>query len=80
MKFHVIAPTRAAITTVIPAVPEDGSMMDFATVTATPVDSNAPARFATAAMIKFATAAMIKAVRGARARVEIALAMALAAS
>jgi len=72
MKFHVIAPTRAAITTVIPAVPEGGSMMDFATVTATPVDSNAPARFA--------TAAMIKAVRGARARVEIALAMALAAS
>jgi hypothetical protein len=47
-------------------------MIDFAIVTATPVESSAPPRFA--------IAAMIRAVRGVRARVEIALAMALAAS
>lgn len=72
MKFHAIAPTRAARTTAMPAVPGGGSMIDFAIVTATPVESSAPPRFA--------IAAMIRAVRGVRARVEIALAMALAAS
>src|SRR6187551_2347998 len=72
MKFHAIAPTRAARTTVMPAGPAGGSMIDFAIVTATPVDNSAPPRFA--------IAAMIKAIRGVRARVEIALAIAFAAS
>src|SRR5215217_1656333 len=72
VKFHTIAPTRAASTTARPSGPDGGSMIDLAIVTATPVDSSAPPRFA--------TAAMINAVRGVSARVEIALAIALAAS
>src|SRR5215217_1772050 len=72
MMFHAIAPTRAASTTARPSGPDGGSMIDLATVTATPVDSSAPPRLA--------TPAITKAVRGVRARVEIALAIALAAS
>jgi hypothetical protein len=47
-------------------------MIDLAIVTATPIESRAPTRFA--------TAAMINAARVVSARVEIALAIALAAS
>src|SRR3954451_15749939 len=73
-RFQVMAPTSAANTTTIPDVlsSSDASRMPFPTVLATSVDTSAPARFA--------TAARASATRGVRARVDTAVAIALAAS
>src|SRR3954454_15316288 len=52
MKFQAIAPSRAARTTAMPVAPAGASMIDEAMVTATPVDSSAPTRLATAATVR----------------------------
>src|SRR3954464_5704065 len=73
-RFHVIAPNSAANTTTMPELllSCSGSRMPLPTVFATSVDTSAPARLA--------TAASPSATRGVRARVDTAVAMALAAS
>src|SRR3954470_6933495 len=71
-KFQTIAPINAESTTARPAAPAGGSMIDAAMVTATPVERKAPS--------KLPIAAMVSATRGVSARVETALAIALAAS
>ena len=74
MRFHVIAPIRALMTTVracsgvMSSKPTRISLMVFAT----PTPSNAPT--------KFKIAAMISAIRGVSARVDTEVAIALAAS
>src|SRR5215216_6403954 len=70
MRFHVIAPTRPAKT--IFRVIAPGSTIPFATVAATLSETNAPA--------KFRTAAESTARRGERARVETLVAMEFAVS
>ena len=71
MRFHAIAPTRAAKTTTSPCVSVGGAMMS-AMVLATFVDTRAPTRFM--------AAAIARATRGVNARVDTAVAIALAAS
>src|SRR3954453_12877721 len=73
-RFQVMAPTRAENTTTIPEPLSSclGSRIPLPTVLATSVDTSAPARLA--------TAAKASATRGVRARVETAVAIALAAS
>ncbi len=66
-----MAPTRPAITTMSPALPEGGVMVSL-TVLATFWPRKPPT--------KFITAAMAKATLGVSARVEIDVAMAFAAS
>src|SRR3954454_3733400 len=70
MRFQRIAPTSAARVTVSPAGPAGGWMIWRATGPARSVESRAPPRLA--------TAARVRAARGVRARVETALAIALA--
>jgi hypothetical protein len=72
VRFHTIAPIRAHVTVVIPFSPAGTAITPLATVTATPVPSNAPTRFI--------TAAMTSALRRDKARVDTAEAIALAAS
>ena len=67
----MIAPSSAAMTTTRPLVPSGGSMTSL-TVLATSWPRKAPA--------KFMTAARVSASRGVSARVEIEVAIALAAS
>ena len=69
-RFQAIAPKSAASTVV--SVASDVSMIPFPTVFATAVVTNAPARFA--------TAAISTAIRGESARVETDVATALAVS
>ena len=71
-RFQKIAPSSAASTTTRPGTPVGASMIPLPTVDATAVPRNAPTRFI--------TAAMISAVRGASARVDTEVAIALAAS
>src|SRR4051812_8113754 len=73
-RFHVMAPTSAENTTTMPDVlsSSEALRMPLPTVLATSVDTRAPARLATAAR----TSAM----RGVSARVDTAVAIALAAS
>ncbi len=72
IRFHAIAPVRAAKTTIRLSVPWGSVTMSLPTVFATPAPRNEPSRF----MI----AAMIRATRGVRARVDTEVAIALAAS
>ena len=69
-RFHVIAPTRPAITT--SSVITSGSTMPFAIVATTATETNAP--------MKFRTAALATAMRGLSARVETLVAIELAVS
>ncbi len=69
-RFQLIAPTRPASTTL--SVTASGSTMPVAIVAATAIETNAPA--------KFRTAASATAVRGVSARVETLVAIALAVS
>src|SRR6185312_4236975 len=69
-RFHVIAPTRPAITT--SSVITSGSTMPFAIVATTATDTNAPR--------KFRTAALATATRGLSARVETLVAIEFAVS
>ncbi len=71
IRFHVMAPSSAAITITRPCVESTPPMVSL-TVCATSWPSSAPT--------KFITAASVRAMRGVRARVEIDVAMALAAS
>src|SRR3954452_21449078 len=73
-RFHVMAPTSAENTTTSPELLSScfGSRIPEPMVFATSVDTRAPARLA--------TAASSKAIRGVNARVDTAVAMALAAS
>ena len=71
MRFHVMAPARAAKTTTSACSPDGGSSTEN-TVLATLVPRKAPT--------KFMTAASSRATRGVRARVEIDVAIAFAAS
>src|SRR5689334_16762329 len=73
-RFQVMAPTSAEKTTTIPDVlsSSDASRIPLPTVFATSVLTSAPARLA--------TAARSRATRGVRARVDTAVAIALAAS
>ena len=71
-RFQTMAPMSAASTTISPGRPCGASMMPLPTVEATSVPRNAPTRFI--------TAAISSAVRGASARVDTEVAMALAAS
>ena len=71
-RFHEMAPTSAEPTMSRPAAPFGGAMMPLPTVVATLVPINAPRRLK--------TAAIPSAIRGVRARVEIDVAIALAAS
>src|SRR3954470_12865962 len=72
MRFQPVAPTRAAATSHSPLTPVGASMMPEPIVAATLPPKKAPNRFA--------IAAIASATRGVRARVEIEVAMALAAS
>src|SRR3954469_4501145 len=72
IRFQLIAPISAAKTISRPSLPWGGSMIPAPTVLATSVDSSAPTRFI--------TAARARAIRGVRALVETATAIALAAS
>ena len=71
MRFHVIAPSSPASTTISPALPAGGTIVSL-TVWATSWPSSAPR--------KFMIAASTRAMRGVRARVETDVAMAFAAS
>ena len=71
VRFHPMAPSSAASTTVRPATPCGGSMIPLPTVVATAVPRNAPTRLS--------MAAITRAVRGASARVDTEVAMAFAA-
>ena len=70
MRFHVIAPTRPAMTRL--SVITSGSTIPFAIVAATWIETKAPA--------KFSTAELATAIRGLRARVETLVAMEFALS
>src|SRR4051794_32814371 len=72
MRFQPVAPTRAAATSHSPLTPVGGSMMPDPIVAATLPPKKAPQRLA--------MAAIARATRGVRARVEIEVAMAFAAS
>src|SRR4051812_9357950 len=72
IRFHAIAPTRAAKTIFNPSEPVGGSMIPLPTVAATLVEISAPTRFI--------TAASPSATRGVSALVDTATAIALAAS
>src|SRR3954447_25777029 len=71
IRFHTIAPTRAANTIDRPSTPDTSGRMS-AIVLATPTPTNEPSRFI--------TAARASAARGVSARVETEVAIALAAS
>src|SRR5579875_1999394 len=71
-RFHAMAPMTAANTSARPRLPWGAATMPLPTVPATRVDTAAP--------IKFRIADMPRATRGVSARVEIDVAIALAAS
>ena len=71
-RFHAIAPTTAAKTTMSPSPPTGGAITPAPTVAATLVETSAPTTFM--------TAASASAARGVSAFVEIDVAIAFAAS